>query len=128
MLPRRNRLRAEADIQHVFRKGRRRHGALMTVHIQPATENRSTVIVGKKISKKAVVRNRLKRRIRDVIRRNQPARAVDMIVVPKPAAQDASITEIEQEFQEILQQLLSKPRNDRHRTYQSPQKHRAIRD
>ncbi len=49
---------------------------------------RFTVVVGSSVSKKAVVRNRLKRQIRDVIRRailvGALAGAVDVVIIVRP--------------------------------------------
>lgn len=104
MLPRSKRLRRESDIMAVFRKGWRRRGALMTVHGRQSEAFRATVVVGKKVSKKAVERNRLKRKIRTIIQYNEPGASIDIVVVPNQKALSAEYHILEEEFVRLLQQ------------------------
>jgi ribonuclease P protein component len=74
-LPRAYRLRHRHDFQRVYQNGRRRTSANMSVlayanskqpDILPTT--RFGIVIGKKISKKAVIRNLVKRRIKAALR------------------------------------------------------------
>ncbi|HEY2004276.1 MAG TPA: ribonuclease P protein component [Candidatus Saccharimonadia bacterium] len=65
MLARENRLRKAADITHVYKLGSYgASGGVLSVKAAHSGRSRSraVVVVGKKVSKRAVVRNRLRRR------------------------------------------------------------------
>lgn len=65
MLAARNRLKHGRDIARVFSRGR--YGASGPISIKAAptslTESRAVVVVSKKVSKRATVRNRIRRRL-----------------------------------------------------------------
>ena len=88
--PRAATLRRAADFQRCYREGKRRHGALVTLHSLPnaAGMPRLGVTVSRRVGG-AVVRNRLKRWTRESFRRH-PRRtalpACDLVVHFKPAA------------------------------------------
>lgn len=70
MLPKENRLKRDQDFRSLFRS---KEGAFGSVCGAKWTKNglkvsRFAVVVGTKVSKKAVVRNRLRRQIREMIR------------------------------------------------------------
>lgn len=71
MLPAPNRLGKRADIEHVFKRGRSTYAG--DLGLRSAKNNlstsRFTVVASLKVSKKAVERNALKRRLREIIRR-----------------------------------------------------------
>lgn len=71
MFPSVNRLRNEKDIKTLFAKGRSVFDLTLGIRFSPNNlpVTRFTVVVGTKISKRAVVRNRLKRRIRGIVER-----------------------------------------------------------
>lgn len=93
MFPSVNRLRNEKDIKTLFAKGRSVFD--VTLGIRFAKNNlpvsRFTVVVGTKISKRAVVRNRLKRRIRGIVEKRlldiQPGSDVLFLVKKETIAQ-----------------------------------------
>jgi ribonuclease P protein component len=65
MLAREKRLRKERDIARVYHKGRYGRGANIQAKCLSTglPTSRAAIVVSKKISKKAVVRNRIKRRL-----------------------------------------------------------------
>jgi len=69
MFPRDQRLRRSSDVVATLRKGRRFSYGPLTCHFQarPDKDGRITVVVDTKVSKKAVVRNLLKRRVRAIL-------------------------------------------------------------
>lgn len=75
MLPKTLRLRQKKDIQTLFAKGKSVFHLYFIIRFRknqlPTT--RFTVIVGKKVSKKAVVRNRLKRQLRALFQESLPS-------------------------------------------------------
>lgn len=89
-----------------FRRGKRRHTPLLQV-IVDATEAdfHGAVVVGKKISNKAVVRNRLRRRLYGVLYRHHqqsPLRGT-WIVIVKPAAKTVSFDAIRTDLLTLLE-------------------------
>lgn len=71
MLPSANRLTKKRDIERVFQKGRSTYVGGLGLRAAPndLAPSRFTVVVSLKVSKKATKRNRLKRRLREIIRR-----------------------------------------------------------
>jgi len=70
MLAASNRLRKAYDITRVYRRGRYGGSGLLSVKVLATgrPESRATVVVAKKISKRAVVRNRIRRRLAGILR------------------------------------------------------------
>ncbi len=69
MFPRAQRIRASRDILAVFRRGERARTGPVSLFYLPLLggETRVTVIADKKVSKKAVVRNQVKRQVRAIL-------------------------------------------------------------
>lgn len=69
MLAQNNRLRRASDIGRVFRRGN--SGSAQQLHLKALScgqgSSRLAVVVGKKVSKKAVVRNRIRRRVKGMM-------------------------------------------------------------
>lgn len=59
---------------------------------------------------RAVERNRAKRLIREVFRRNKVAPGFDVVVVPKRELLDATLTALEAEYRNILERALRRSR------------------
>ena len=74
MLAREHRLRRSADIARVLRHGRRKHARHFVLRWSRnrVGQSRCTVIVSKKYDRRAVVRNRARRRVLEVIRLEYP--------------------------------------------------------
>jgi ribonuclease P protein component len=84
------RLRLRADYLRCYRTGRRRHGALAILYFVPNEigHPRIGITASRKVGK-AVVRQRLKRRVREIYRRweQRPALpSLDLVVHLKPEA------------------------------------------
>jgi ribonuclease P protein component len=86
------RLLDKADYAHLFNKGLRNHGKFFLVIFcisKPGTA-RLGIAVSRKVSKKAVVRNRIKRQIRESFRLNKNLLSgMDCVVVAKISAATA---------------------------------------
>ena len=69
MLPKDYRLRLDKDIKILFSQGKSIFGVITGVKYRPnhLKTSRFAIVIGKKISKKAVVRNRLRRQIRAML-------------------------------------------------------------
>jgi ribonuclease P protein component len=105
------RIRRRVEYQRVYDRGTRVHGRLLTLFTLPSERpvGRLGIAATKKLGG-AVQRNRAKRLIREVFRRNKPAPGLDLVVVPKRDMLDASLTAIETEFRQILDRSLRRPR------------------
>nr|WP_211173008.1 ribonuclease P protein component [Brasilonema bromeliae] len=126
-MPKANRLKSRRDFQAVFREGIRRHGSHITLRAlrpspsskpscdtAPETVNTNTkhltpaqigISISTKVSKRAVVRNRLKRQIAAALYQLLPKMSPGwrIVVVVKPAADIKCVT---QQFLQELEQLL----------------------
>ena len=56
----------------------------------------------------AVQRNRAKRLIREVFRRNKIAKGLDIVIIPKRELLDASLTVIETDYRKILERRIGR--------------------
>ncbi len=127
-LPKENRLRRRQDFQEVYQSGRRRTGAYFTVRSlrdqfrkslvqrRDAIKANSAIApngilptligisISKKVSKKAVVRNRIKRQIRAAIRQLLPLISPGLLVViiVRPTASECDYVEILRELEQLL--------------------------
>lgn len=124
-LPKANRLKSRKDFQAVFRAGIRRHGSNLTLRaLRPATDaakekaqipnglddlnpTQIGISISTKVSKRAVVRNRLKRKIAaalyQLLPRLSPGWRLVVIVKPTAAEQEC----VTQQFLQELEQLLA---------------------
>jgi len=114
---RRYRLTKTDEFSSVFGFRRAIRGKLLMLHHQPRpdgnTEARLGLVVGKKLLKRAVDRNTVKRIIREQFRRCRPGLpAVDLIVrlAAKPVPLDRKL--LANEFLALLEKL-QRPRNTR---------------
>ncbi|MCX7593613.1 MAG: ribonuclease P protein component [Fischerella sp.] len=129
-LPKANRLKSRKDFQAVFREGIRRHGVYLTVRALPPSQlkkpsvdaasemtpstdsvdlvpTRIGISISTKVSKRAVVRNRLKRQISAALHRLLPKLSPGwrLVVVVKPTAAESKC--VTQQFLQELEQLLA---------------------
>lgn len=105
-LPREDRLRRRADYLRCYRTGRRLHSSLATLHTAPNQEGhpRLGITASRKVGG-AVVRQRLKRRVREIYRRWEGRGrlpAADLVVHLKPAAAAADFAGLAKELRRLL--------------------------
>lgn len=86
-LPRSARLLTGAEFKRVF-EARRRHGnQAFRIHFADASEARLGMAVSRRVSAKAVVRNRIRRQIRESFRlRRAQLASMDYVVLAQPPA------------------------------------------
>ena len=101
------RIRRRADFQHVYEHGARIHSRFATVFVlaNKLEVGRLGIAATRKLGG-AVVRNRAKRLIREVFRRNKIASGFDVVVVPKRELLDASLTVLEADYRRIVERSL----------------------
>ncbi|MEG3858232.1 ribonuclease P protein component [Microcoleus sp. herbarium12] len=119
MLPPTNRLKHRKDFSAVYRKGMRRNSAHLSLRAlrkpksielsKPSAEKsvpptRTGISISLKVSKRAVVRNRIKRQIRAALRQLLPRLKFgwDLVIVVRPIAQECNYAEILQELEQLL--------------------------
>lgn len=119
MLPDANRLKHRKDFSAVYRKGMRRNSAHFCLRAlrkpksiesrKPTAEKslqptRTGISISLKVSKRAVVRNRIKRQIRAALRQLLPRLKFgwDLVIVVRPIAQECNYAEILQELEQLL--------------------------
>ncbi|MGC8876597.1 ribonuclease P protein component [Thermus sp.] len=83
-----------------LRKGRAGRGRYVSAKWLPAPELRVGIVVSKKVGK-AVVRNKVKRRLREILRRLHLPKA-HLLLVATPEAREAGFAEL---FQDVVRAL-----------------------
>ena len=108
--PRSVRLLRHADFERVYKQGRRHFASHMTVFYSPRTKAGSEAAgprVGFTVSKAlggAVVRNRMKRRLREAVRLHGtiPA-AMDVVINPKKSLLTADFVDLQREIRRAFE-------------------------
>jgi ribonuclease P protein component len=105
------RIRRRAEFLQIYEKGSRIHGRLLTLFLFPSSRpvGRLGIAATKKLGG-AVVRNRAKRLIREVFRRNKIAPGFDVVVVPKRELLDATLTALEAEYIQTVERSIRRHR------------------
>lgn len=107
MLARSHRLRKSSDILHVYKKGGRAYSQYFLAHSLRTgrPETRLAVIISKKVDKRAVVRNRNRRRVSEILRaeltRIKPG--FDILITIKLDIRELSSTELKRELVGVMQ-------------------------
>jgi ribonuclease P protein component len=113
MLPKQNRLRARQDFTTVYQKGIRQNRFSLGLrayhcHAEPQAQPhlRIGISISTKVSKRAVVRNRIKRQLRAALRHLLPrlANGWDFIIVVYPNALGCDYSEFLQQLKQLLVQ------------------------
>ena len=111
MFSKSQRITKKKDFDLIFKKGKVFYSPFFTIRILKNDLNtqRFTVLVSKKVSKKAVDRNKIKRILREAIKKNQkifPSNS-DSVLYTQPKAIKLSYTNATK----IIQKMLKKPIN-----------------
>lgn len=108
MLPKPNRLKKKKDFERVFKIGRsfREGFLLLKVAENDLKESRFGLIISQKVTKKATLRNKLKRRLREILRKKLPEikKNIDGVFIALPGIEKKAFSELE----EIMNKLLEK--------------------
>ncbi len=94
------RLKKRKDFQKIIKKGKRAHGSTLTLNYLPSDRLKMAVCVGKKHGK-SVVRNRIKRLLREAFRAEVPNCGYSFLLIPKVAEQ-YSYAKFRQDLNRIL--------------------------
>jgi ribonuclease P protein component len=112
-LPKPHRLRRRQDFQKVYQQGKRHQQAHLTlrslrhlpdVHTENLPATRFGISVSQKVSKKAVVRNLLKRQVKAALRQLLPQirGGWSIVIGVRPSAQGCEYVEILRELEQLL--------------------------
>ena len=110
MLSSKNRLRKKRDINKVFKSGKTVAGRFIFIKIiaNRLENNRFAFVVSTKISHKAVVRNKIKRQLREIIKRLEVENGFDFMIIAKPLIVGKNFQEIKQDIDEIFNFKINK--------------------
>jgi ribonuclease P protein component len=101
------RIRRRAEFKKVYEQGTRIRSRYSTVFMLP--NDRGVGRLGIAATRKlggAVQRNRAKRLIREVFRRNKIADGFDVVIIPKRELLDASLIALEADYRNLLERRL----------------------
>ncbi len=97
-----SRLRKKSDIERCQRGGDKLHAKhfLILVLPSPTGQSRLAIAVTTKLEKRSVVRNQIKRRIREVFRavRGEFTKALDMVVIARKGIQSCEFVDYQREI------------------------------
>lgn len=105
-----DRLRKRSEFEECYSSGVRvsgRHFLLFLLRPPVSGRPRIGISVSRRVGD-AVTRNRVKRRLREIFRKQKPAEAVDVVVNARPSAATASFSELELEYGELVRRALSR--------------------
>jgi ribonuclease P protein component len=109
---RKQRLVRDADFTRVYRQGNRARGLLMTVAVLPnGTEvSRLGLSIGKRVWKKAVPRNRVRRVFREAFRLSYPdlPRGVDVVMIGSAPRIEPQLAATRQELERLVRKALAR--------------------
>lgn len=103
-------LRKKKDIDHVFKAGQSFYCPILGIKAlkNNLNHNRLAVIIGLKVSKSAVKRNKIKRQIREIIRRdfsNKKNNHYDVVVIVMKDIVDKDFIEIRNSLLKLISKL-----------------------
>jgi len=112
MLPKIYRLKKDNDFKKVFQKGKLTRGKFMDLRFvaNNLNFNRFGFLVGLKISKKAVERNKIKRRLTElagqIFKQKRSIKfGYDVVVLAKPSILAASFNLIKNDFENLIKKV-----------------------
>lgn len=109
MLPRLNRLTKKKDFEETYQQGKAVGGNFLLIKTKPNQEKQTRIgiVVSKKVAKKATERNKLKRRIREIVRKKNTKDKLggDIVIIAKKPSAKASYRELEADWENVLSKL-----------------------
>lgn len=107
MLSSENRLRSDRDFSRVHTRGNTIRGPFLSLRFTPnrLSVNRFGFLVGKKVSKSAVIRRKVQRRLREAVRAQHGTLVggQDIVVLVRPSVVGRSYVQLVAELRELFQ-------------------------
>ena len=112
MLPKQNRISSKRYIKRLFKKGKRSRGQLISIIFDPnhLAQNRFVFVISKSNIKKATQRNRIKRKIANLILRKKKFKVAsglgqDIIIIANHALPQKQEEQYLKEFEIMLAKI-----------------------
>lgn len=107
MLSKKQRL-TKKEFDHVFTSGKREHSPTLQLIYARGDSFHGAAVVGKKVFKKAVDRNKLRRRLYGVLYRMHAVQSFDgtYILVAKPAIKEVKNIDFSKTVESLLQKVI----------------------
>ncbi len=106
MLSKENRLKNKKDFEKVFKGGRGYEEDFLYLKFKENNlkSSRFGFIVSKKFSKKAVLRNQARRKLREIIRKNIPKikKNIDAVVIARPGLEISDFQKLEEKISRLI--------------------------
>jgi len=106
MLPKTNRLQKKKDFDRVFKggKGYKEDFLALKMARNNLKKSRFGFVVGKNVSKKTTLRNKIKRRLRELVRLKlkKTKKGIDVILIVRPGFRTKDFWEIEETINKIF--------------------------
>jgi ribonuclease P protein component len=104
-----DRLRKRREFEECYASGVRVSGRLLQVFLLPAARPRLGLSVPRRVGG-AVIRNRVRRRLREIFRRNRELfgeRGGDLVINARPSAARATFLELSDEYKKLVGRTLA---------------------
>jgi len=106
MLPKINRIKKKKDFEAIFKKGASFKDGLFILRFikNGSDKNRFGFIVSQKVSKKATVRNKVRRRLTEIIKakREEIKNGTDLVLIALPGIEKKEFSEIKDKLNNAL--------------------------
>lgn len=106
MLDKENRLKHKKDFDDIFKKGKSFSSKFLFLKIKKnkLSYNRFAFIVSQKISKKAVVRNKTRRRLQEIIRKENEKiePGWDIILITRPGIEKEEFGSLKEKIRKLI--------------------------
>ncbi len=109
MLPRKHRLKKKKEFERVFKEGKAKKKDFLFIKFikNNLDDTRFGFVVSKKISKKAVVRNKVKRRLREAAREmlSEIKPGYDIVIVAQKGIEKQDFFQIKENLRQLLKKI-----------------------
>ncbi|SRR6056297_248807 len=110
MLKKKNRLKNKKDFEKIFKQGESFKNKFLIVKIDENKLNfpRIGIVVSKKVSKRSVVRNKIKRRLREIVKekiKKLKNKKIDCIFIVLPEARNKNFKETEKVVENLFKKI-----------------------
>ncbi len=107
MIPKENRIRKKEDFARLFKKGQIFHSKGVSAKVGRNSKNavRLGFVISTKVSKKAVKRNKVRRRLRTILgkRLEQLKPGLDIAILTRKDVMDMSFKELEKSVEHLIE-------------------------